>query len=93
MADLKILSIDAWRDPEGWSWNDHRKVGTVTMATVLALDTPRKVARFLRAEGYLTPASAGKIRVDMGDCYVEETLIEIQDKGTGEPLIAISAIH
>lgn len=90
---IKILSIDAWRDFEGgWTWNDHRLIGTVEKETLEKLDSNRKLLKFLRAEGILSEASKGTVTVVKEGTY-DGTFIEIQDKGTGEPLIAISSIH
>ncbi len=87
----KILSIDAWRYGDGWCWNDLWKVGTVDAATLDKLTTPRRVLAYLRSEGYLTAASAGKVQVDMGG-DIDGVCIEIQDR-RGRPLFAISTIH
>ena len=86
---LKLLSIDAWRDEGGWYWNN-----SFTLATGVYLDnpTPRRVCRWLRENGYLTEQSKGRVRVDMGHSYMD-TMIEILDKSTNEPLLAFSAIH
>lgn len=88
----KILSIDAWRDGDGWTWNDLRKVGSVPLTVVETLTTPRKVLAYLRAENFLSEASRGRCRVEM-DAGGDGVLIEVQDRRTGEPLFAISNIH
>ena len=91
-AEIKILSIDAWRDGDGWTWNDHRKAGTIDPETLATLSTARRLLAWLRAKGYLSGASKGRVRVDEPECY-EGVFIEIQAKGTGKPILAISGIH
>lgn len=88
---LTLLTIDAWRDPDGgWTWNAWYKLEA---GIFLTDPTPRKVLAFLRRAGYLTEASKGRVRVDMGREYMDATLIEIQNKNTGEPLLALSNLH
>ena len=89
MADTyycDILSIDARRDRDSWTWNQWWTRGTVAL-TESDL-TPRKFCRMLREQGYLSDYSRGRVRVDMGRAS-EQVQIEIQDKATGEPLFAI----
>jgi len=76
-----LLSIEAWRDPDGWTWNNAFKV-----EADIYLDpklSARALLRFMRARGWLTEGSKGRIRVE--DTGYD---IEIQDKGTHEPLFA-----
>ena len=81
----RILSIDAWRDGEdGWYWNDTRLFGYIDASTLKKLKTPRKILRWMRAEGFLSAQSAGKVCVHEDDAY-----IEIQSRRDGEPLYAI----
>jgi hypothetical protein len=89
---LKVLSIDAWRDGDGWTWNNHYKVGEITSETLRTLDTNRKLLAYMRREGYLSASSVGKITVNDGANY-SDTFIEFQARGTREPIFAISAIH
>ena len=93
MIKFKLLSIDAWREPEGgWTWND-----AFTLEDGIFLDesrlTPRKIAAFLRRSGFLNEHSAGRIRVDMHPELCDGYLIEILAKATGEPVFALSTIH
>jgi hypothetical protein len=85
-----ILSIDAWRDREGWTWNNHYRVGEVNLEET-DLTTNRKILAFLRKEGYLADGSKGRVRVDSNQGY-EGFFVEIQAMD-GEPLFAISQIH
>jgi hypothetical protein len=81
---MELRSIDAWREHEGgWTWNASYQLesGIVFGDNVL---TPRKILRALREWDFLSPYSKGLLRV------VEEwPLIEIQEKNTGKPLLAL----
>lgn len=89
---LKILSIDAWRDGDGWTWNNHWKVGEISREDFAKLTTNRRLLGYMRREGYLGLGSRGIVQVESPGCY-EDVFIEIQLKSTGEPLYAISGIH
>ena len=62
--ELNILSVDAWHDGQGWSWNAWYKVGTIDKATFEALGTNRKLIRWMRDEGYLAHNSQGLVRIE-----------------------------
>lgn len=82
---MRILSIDAWGEPEGgWTWNNWFKVGEISKEEFEALDTNRKVLKYFRDEGYLEPTSQGL-------CGVEDDQynIVITERRTGRPLYAI----
>jgi hypothetical protein len=88
---FKILSIDAWREPEGgWTWNNAHTLEEGVMFSNDQL-TPRRILAALRKWGYLTSESKGRCRVDDGGTCGD--LYEIQDKNTGKPLLALSTIH
>lgn len=80
----ELRGIDAWRDEDGgWTWNDSWVIedGIYILESEL---TPRKILRYLRQWGYLTESSKGRVQVvNDGD------IIEILDKNTGEPLLAL----
>jgi hypothetical protein len=80
---VSILSIDAWRQPEGWTWNMWHKIGTCDVA--IASLPPRRVLAFLRSEGVLGDGSRGRVRT-RDDGYN----VVIEARGTGEPLYAIA---
>lgn len=81
-AEIRVLSIDAWRYDGGWTWNQWYEIGHVPRE---ALDmSTRKLLRFLRAEGLLGAGSVGRVRVE--DDQYNLTVCAI---GTGEPLIAL----
>lgn len=100
MPTVKIVSIDAWRGPEGWYWNNSRALAAPSEDAAVRLDSLKchatrsrlAAGRFLatlRAEGYLSRASAGRVRLDdCGSC--DPFMIEVQDRATGEPLIALT---
>ena len=77
---MNILSIDAWRYDHGWTWNQWYKIGSVEKLP----DTDRKILAFLRKEGYLSSASAGRVAID-DDGYN----VVVIDRKTYKPLIAI----
>ena len=90
---LKILSIDAWRDGDGgWTWNNHYKVGEISLEDFDKLTTNRRLLGYMRKHDYLSGRSQGLVRVDNPGCY-DGVFIELQDRRTGEPLFAISSIH
>lgn len=82
-ATYKLLSIDAWAEAGGdWNWNAWRTVGHVPTAYA---DMPaRALLRALRADGYLSSASAGKCAVE-DDGYN----VVIVDRRNGMPVFAI----
>jgi hypothetical protein len=84
-TSVRILSIDAWRDGDGWQWNNWFRVGSITLAELVLLDTPRKQIGYMRRMGYLSAKSAGRVRVD-DDGSLNLTFL---DRGTEEPLFAI----
>lgn len=76
------LFIAAWREPEGgWTWDN-----MFTIEEDIYLDpefTARGLLAMCRRAGWLTDHSKGRVRVEDTGYY-----IEVQDKNTGEPLIA-----
>lgn len=85
--EFAVLSIDAWRQPDGWTWNNWHRIGKVDGATVDSWGYPVKARRVLawaRREGYLTSRSIGRCAID-DDGYN----VIIVDRSTGEPLLAV----
>lgn len=81
---VDLISIDAWRDCETWTWNQWHTVEKDIYFAESEL-TPRKILAFLRKSGFLTDHSKGRLRVeDDGYNYV------IEDRNTGEPLLALA---
>lgn len=84
---VELRSVAAWRDVVGWFWNESYVLedGIYWCAQDL---TPRKILRKLREWGYLGAESKGRVRV-VDEVAGDGGLIEIQDKGTGRPLLAL----
>lgn len=82
---FELRSIDAWREPGGcWTWNDSFKLEEGICLTEKGM-TSRYILKMLRRDGRLTNHSKGRVRV-----YDDQDgVIEIQDKGTGRPLLAL----
>jgi hypothetical protein len=80
---FKILSIDAWRDMEGWTWNNWFEIEEGIYIDKKC-QTPRKIFKLLRDWGFLSEDSKGKIYMD-DDQYN----LTIHDKATGCPVLAL----
>ena len=81
---MKILSIDAWRDGNGWTWNQWFTVGTINKEDFEKLDTPRKSIKWFRDNDFITNESKGKVEIDDDGHNVV-----ICNKNTHQPLFAI----
>jgi hypothetical protein len=84
IGTFDVLTIDAWNSPDGWTWNDSRVCGSIT------LDPTADDATIIRAfvdGGFINHAARDSVVVDNDGA--DPTTIEIQDKETGEPLVAI----
>lgn len=79
---VRILSIDAWRDEGGWTWNNWFHVGDVPISYCDM--SPRQLLAAMRRDGYLTNTSQGKCAIDD-----DQHNIVIVAKGTREPLFAL----
>jgi hypothetical protein len=80
---VSILSIDAWRSPEGWTWNNWFCVGETNVS--LCDKSHRAILTHLRSEGLLSQGSAGKVTIE-DDGYN----LVVLARGTREPLFAIA---
>ena len=78
---LKLLSIDAWKDPEGgWQWNQWYHVDDYVDIDY----SPRAILKWLRENGRLSEKSIGRCTVENdGYNYV------IKNRKTDEPYFAI----
>ena len=74
----EIRQIDAWGSEEGWTWNNSIKLGEFTTA---AEDHKRAFLNALKRLGITCKRGSCKVECD-GDIY------ELQNRKTGEPLIA-----
>lgn len=83
---MKILSIDAWREPEGgWTWNAWFHAGAMPVTEFAAIaDSPRKLFRWFRDAGLLLEGSKGRVA-----CEDDGYNVVIVNKSTREPLYAI----
>lgn len=88
MKTHRILSIDAWRDSEGWQWNNWRNIGRIDTDTLSALANNRRILSWMRLHGFLSDHSAGQLSVE-DDGY---NLVVIL-RSTREPIIAIEYGH
>jgi len=93
----KLLSIDAWRDPEGgWCWND---ISTIEEGIFIAedsdlLSSSRKLLKYFRDNlCVLSDKSKGRVFVDFGHDLMDGVLVVVHHKGTGAPLFALSSVH
>ena len=85
MATLRVLSIDAWRDPDGWTWNAWYCAGSIALADFERIaDKPRSLLAWFRNAGMLSASSAGRVAIDDDGFNVV-----ILARGTQEPLFAI----
>ena len=80
MKTYNVLSIDAWRDNEGWSWNQWFDAGTIELDNL----NNRHVLAAMREQGYLADNSKGKVSID-DDQYN----LVICSRNTNEPIFAI----
>ena len=83
----RLLSVDAWREGDGWTWNQ-------TFATGIELEfthwpTTREVLAKLREVEYFTSYSKGNLRVE----EYGEGSFEVMWRGTGEPLCALERLE
>lgn len=83
-AFINVLSIDAWRNPEGWDWNSWSRVDTID-ADVIEGKSTRQILRMMREIGLLGEGSKGRVALD-DDQYN----LVIVDRKTREPIFAIA---
>lgn len=92
MEGYKLLSIDAWRYDDGWTWNNWFDVGRVPEDVVDSYwenHNPRKLLKWFRDEGYLDSVhSQGLVAVDDGD---QHNLV-LMERGNRRPLYAIELV-
>jgi len=81
---MKILSIDAWRNEEGWEWDQWHYFGDISKEEFETLDTDQKILTWFFESGYTTTD-------DMELAYVEDDQYNktVCDKSTGQPVFAI----
>jgi hypothetical protein len=79
----KLLSIDAWRDDGGWTWNNWFNIEDGIYFQKEVLSSARQLLAYCRKSGWLTEQSKGRCAIE-DDGYN----VVIIDKNTQEPLIA-----
>lgn len=83
--ECRILSIDAWREEEGWTWNDWFSTGYTIPIDMLEKMSDRQLIKYCRDElSLLSIASKGKVAVE--DDQYNKVIIE---RSTRRPLYAI----
>ena len=50
---ISILSIDAWADGSGWTWNQWYRIGEIGSEELDTLDTSEKLLAWMQEHGYL----------------------------------------
>lgn len=81
--ELSILSIDAWYDGDGWTFNQWWKLPVSIPADCIHWSN-RKLLKWLRDNGVTGHASAGSLAVDN-----DQFNLTIQDRSNFQPLYAI----
>ena len=103
MPTHKVLSIEAWNSPEGWTHNQTFDTRN-DIALPLGDDgypSPRVVLKELRRIGALSPSSAGKCRVEFQDELVideqggcqDSYNVEVLARSNNEPLLLLQPIY
>lgn len=83
-TECRILSIDAWREDQSWTWNNWFSTGQTISIDCLNW-SHRKLLKYLRDDaGILSDYSKGKVSID-DDQYN----LVICDKNNRRPLYAI----
>lgn len=80
----KLLSVEAWRDYDGWFWNNWYTLEEGIYWDDTLPMTPRRILKALRDWGYLTKDSAGKLYID-DDGYN----YTVCHRGNHEPILAL----
>jgi hypothetical protein len=79
---VRVLSIDAWRDGPGWTWNNWYSVASAPLSLCDA--KPRAILQWFRESGILSQYSRGRCAIE-DDGYN----VVIVSRGTREPLFAL----
>jgi hypothetical protein len=78
--ETRILYIDAWNSPDGWTWNNWHHLA---MTDIPEQITNRQLIRLARELGYLSDSSKGRVTVE-DDGYN----LVIMDRKTRQPFFA-----
>jgi hypothetical protein len=60
---MKILSIDAWAEPEGWTWNAWYHVGDISKEDFEKLKTDKQIAVWMEEHGFTTTSDMRRILI------------------------------
>lgn len=91
-----LLQIDAWKDCDGWQWNNLFKLESGIMISEDSdlLKSSRKLLKYFRDNlGVLSEYSKGRVTIDWGHDIMGDVMITVCNKNTGEPLFALSSVH
>jgi hypothetical protein len=61
---MKILSIEAWANEDGWSWNSWSVVGDISKRDFEKLTTDKKVAVWMYDNDFTTTSDMRKILIE-----------------------------
>jgi hypothetical protein len=82
---MKILSIDAWGNKAtGYEWNNWFHVGDISKEEFEQLDTHKKIATWMKDNGYTTTDDMRTITIED-----DQHNIVLCEKYTGMPVFAI----
>jgi hypothetical protein len=86
---MNVLSIDAWREGDGWTWNAWYHRGTLTVREFSKLgcatrQQTRATLAWFREHGYLSEESKGAVTLED-----DGHNLTVLDRRTREPLFAI----
>ena len=79
----EVKQIDAWREPDGWYWNDVYNLGILTTAAGTKQGLKKALTMFLvNQAGILFNSRETR-------CEYDGDILEIQRRSNGEPLFAM----
>lgn len=98
MYNCTLLQIDAIKDEcgGGWDWNNLFKLESDIMISDDSelLTSSRKLLKYFRDDlQVLSEYSKGRVSIDWNNGIVDDVLITVCNKNTGEPIFALSSMH
>jgi hypothetical protein len=75
---MKILSIDAWANEDGWDWNSWAVVGDISKEDFEKLKTDKQIAVWMEENGFTTTSDMRRILID--DDQYNKVLCERKSK-------------
>ena len=61
---MKILSIDAWAEEDGWTWNNWFHVGDISKEDFEKLKTDKQIAVWFHNNGFTTTSDMRTILIE-----------------------------